>query len=134
MSRSLSSRAFIVALASLGLLLAGCGSSGSSYGSPAASTVPSASSPSSGPAPSAGSAVLTISGFMFSPLTVQAGQTVTVKNKDSAAHTATSSAGGFGVTVPGNGQATFTAPSKPGTYPLTCDFHPDMVGSLTVTA
>ncbi len=128
MTRSLSSRAFIVALASLGLLLAGCGSSGGSYGSTAASTVPSASSP------AAGSAVLTISGFTFSPLTVQAGQTVTVKNEDSAPHTATSSAGGFGVTVPGNGQATFTAPSTPGTYPLTCDFHPDMAGSLTVTA
>jgi len=34
--------------------------------------------------------------------------------------------------VPGGGTATFTAPAKAGTYPLTCDFHPQMHGVLTV--
>ncbi|MEI8082996.1 MAG: cupredoxin domain-containing protein, partial [Actinomycetes bacterium] len=75
-----------------------------------------------------------ISGYEFSPLTVRAGQSFTVKNNDAAAHTVTSAAGGFDVSVPGNGQVTVTAPTTAGTYPLTCDFHSDMHGTLIVTA
>ena len=78
--------------------------------------------------------MLTISGYTFSPLTVKAGQSFTVKNSDSAAHTVTSAVGGFDVTVPGNGQVTATAPATAGTYPLTCDFHSDMHGTLIVTS
>jgi plastocyanin len=65
-----------------------------------------------------------ISGFTFSAITVKPGATVTVTNADSVAH----------LNVPGGGQATFTAPTKPGSYPLTCDFHPRMHGMLTVAA
>jgi len=36
------------------------------------------------------------------------------------------------VTVDAHGTATFTAPDKAGTYPLTCDLHPTMHGVLTV--
>jgi plastocyanin len=37
------------------------------------------------------------------------------------------------VKVPAQGQATFTAPAKAGTYALTCDFHKQMTGTLVVT-
>ncbi len=76
---------------------------------------------------------MTISGYSYSPLTVKAGETITVKNQDSMAHTVTSAAGGFDVPVPPNGQATLKAPTKPGSYALTCNYHPQMHGTLTVT-
>ena len=70
---------------------------------------------------------------MFSELTVSAGATVTVKNQDSVAHTVTLTGTSLDVKVPGGGQATFTAPTAAGSYPLTCDFHASMHGTLTVT-
>lgn len=54
-------------------------------------------------------------------------------NKDAAAHTVTVSGTDIDQQVAGNGQNSFTAPSKPGQYKLTCDFHSQMKGSLTVT-
>lgn len=75
---------------------------------------------------------MTISGFAFSTLTVMPGTTVTVMNADSAAHTVKVNGTDVDVKVPGGGTATFTAPTKAGTYPLTCDFHPQMHGVLTV--
>jgi plastocyanin len=55
-----------------------------------------------------------------------------VTNQDSVAHTVKVHGTPVDVTVSGGGQATFTAPAKPGTYPLTCDFHRGMHGTLTV--
>jgi plastocyanin len=77
---------------------------------------------------------MSISGFSFSALTVKPGATVTVTNADSVAHTVKVDGTQLDVNVAGGGQATFTAPTKPGTYPLTCDFHPSMHGTLTVAA
>jgi len=76
---------------------------------------------------------VTISGFAFSPATVKAGSSVTVTNDDGVEHTLTISSTGLDVTVPAQGSAKFTAPTKPGSYALTCDFHPSMSGMLTVT-
>lgn len=115
------------------LLLAACGSS--SYepaGAPPAATSSSAAASASVPAVAA--ATLTISDFTFSPLTVKAGETVTVVNSDSVEHTVTAADAGLDVKVPAGGSATFTAPTTPGDYALTCDFHPSMKGTLTVTA
>jgi len=75
---------------------------------------------------------MTISGFAFSTLTVMPGATVTVKNADSAAHTVKVNGTDVDLNVAGGATATFTAPTKAGTYPLTCDFHPQMHGVLTV--
>ncbi|HEY5183434.1 MAG TPA: cupredoxin domain-containing protein [Actinomycetes bacterium] len=75
---------------------------------------------------------MTISGFAFSALTVKPGALVTVSNQDSVSHTVHIQGTAVDVTVPPGGQATFTAPAKAGAYPLTCDFHAHMHGSLTV--
>ena len=75
---------------------------------------------------------MTISGFAFSTLTVMPGATVTVKNADSAAHTVKVNCTDVDVNVAGGWTASFTAPTNAGTYPLTCDFNPQMHGVLTV--
>lgn len=75
---------------------------------------------------------MAISDSQFSTLTVAAGKTVKVVNKDPMEHTVTG-AGGIEVTVPANGTGSFTAPEQPGVYLLICHFHPDMHGRLTVT-
>ncbi|MHB1067574.1 MAG: cupredoxin domain-containing protein [Candidatus Nanopelagicales bacterium] len=127
----------LAAAAGTALLLAACGSSSTaSSAAPASPGTDSAaaSSPASSAAAAASGATLTIAGFAFSPLTVKAGETVTVVNSDSADHTVTAADAGIDVKVPAGGSTTFTAPTKPGTYVLTCDFHPSMQGTMTVTA
>lgn len=61
------------------------------------------------------------------------GEEVAVTNADSAEHTVTVTGTDIDVTVPASGDATFTAPSELGDYPLTCDFHAAMKGTLTVS-
>ena len=78
-------------------------------------------------------ATLTISGFAFSELSVKAGTKVTVTNEDSSDHTVTVKGTSTDVNVPAGGTATFNAPDQPGSYDLSCDFHPAMSGTLTVT-
>ena len=75
-----------------------------------------------------------ISGFAFSAITVKPGATVTVTNADTVPHTVKVHGTQIDVTVPGGGQASFTAPTTAGSYPLSCDFHPSMHGTLTVSA
>ncbi|HEX2851015.1 MAG TPA: cupredoxin domain-containing protein [Acidimicrobiales bacterium] len=75
---------------------------------------------------------ITAKGFAFSGATVKAGATVKVVNQDGTAHTVTADDGSFDVRVDGNGTGSFTAPSKPGTYPFHCSIHPSMHGTLTV--
>ena len=126
------------------LLLAGCGASGSS--SPASGdsmgsmgsmgSMSMGSSPttkSTGPA-TTGAATITIKSFAFSgPSSIAPGAEVTVKNQDAEAHTLTADgAGGFDVTIDPGASETFTAPSKPGSYPYHCTYHSNMHGTLTV--
>lgn len=111
------------------LAVVGCGSS---YSSPSSST----------PLPTTGGGggvaadmTLTISGFAFSPgsLNVKAGQTVAWRNADSVSHTATADAGGFdtGVIAPGATSAPIKM-SAVGSLAYHCAVHPNMVASLTV--
>lgn len=86
----------------------------------------------SAPAAVADGSTLTISEFTFSALTVAPGATVAVRNQDAVAHTVHVNGTDVDVTVPANGQRSFTAPATAGSYPLTCDFHPRMHGTLTV--
>jgi plastocyanin len=77
---------------------------------------------------------ITIADMKFSaPLTVTPGVTVTVVNNDGPEHSVTADEGNaFNVDVDGNGTATFTAPTQPGTYAYHCTYHPSMHGQLIV--
>jgi len=85
---------------------------------------------------SAGTSI-TISNFMFSPMsmTVQPGATISVTNKDSATHTLTASGpGGFNTgNISHNQTKTFRAPMKPGTYQYICNIHQYMMGTIKVS-
>ena len=124
----------------------GCSSSGSkpAPATPAttasSSTAPSTTSPGSTASGGSSTAVsasqIVISNFAFSPkdLTVHPGQTVTVVNNDSTAHTLTAAPGktfDTGTIEPGK-SATFTAPATVGAYPYICTIHQFMHGTLTV--
>ena len=106
------------------LLLAACGSSSPTMTGAAATSTSS----------SVGSSI-TISNFMFSPmsLSVSPGATVKVTNKDSATHTLTASGGQFDTgNITQNQTKTFKAPSKPGTYHYICSIHQYMMGTIIV--
>ena len=108
------------------LLLAACGSSGPAATSSGTSTTSGASG---------GGTSITISNFMFDPmsLTVAPGGTVRVTNKDSATHTLTATGGQFNTgDIDQNQTKTFTAPMKPGTYHYICNIHQYMMGSIVV--
>ena len=86
------------------------------------------------PAATAPHAVVVIMNFEFTgQLTVLPGETITVKNADTAPHTLTAVDGSFTTKViqPGK-SATIKAPKKVGAYAITCQIHPDMMGTLTV--
>jgi plastocyanin len=119
-------RRLFVCLAAIGavaLLLTACGSA----------TQGTANSAAGASSTAAVTTTLAIANYTFSPLTVNGGDTITVTNADSVEHTVTIASQGVDVKVPANGQTTFTAPAKAGTYALTCDFHKQMNGTLTVT-
>ena len=114
------------------LLLAACSGGGSgSSGSPTSSG--SGAPTGSGEAKSTNA--ITISNFMFSPMSVSVapGSTVSVTNKDSTAHTLTATGGQFNTGDINGGQTkTFTAPSKAGTYNYICNIHQYMMGTIVV--
>ena len=62
---------------------------------------------------------------------VSPGATVTVHNLDGLAHTVTADGGDFDSPAPA-GNSSFTAPTKPGSYPFHCSIHPEMHGTLVV--
>jgi plastocyanin len=106
------------------LLLAACGSSTPSMsGSPPTS------------ATSGGGSTITISNFMFMPMSISVspGATVKVTNKDSATHTLTATGGQFNTgNITHDQTKTFKAPSKPGTYHYICSIHQFMIGTIIV--
>jgi plastocyanin len=139
----------LAALAAVVLIgVSGCGSSGGgSNGASTATTSPDShtsgggasaqsSSPSSSKKPTSemAMAMLSIKDFAFqSPSSVKPGGTVMVSNSDTSTHSVTSDqAGMFDVDVSAGGTATFTAPSKPGSYPYHCKYHGNMQATLVV--
>jgi plastocyanin len=81
--------------------------------------------------------MITIQNFAFAPasLTVAAGSTITVTNKDSVTHTVTASDAQKSFDtgdIAGGSTVTFKAPAKAGTYAYSCTIHPYMHGTLTV--
>lgn len=124
-SRTVVNAAVMVAV----LLLVGC-SSGGGATRPPSTTI---QAPSGTPGESATAIVIKDFGFQ-GPSSVAPGTTVKVTNMDAQAHTVTADDGSsFDVMVRGSGgTATFTAPTRPGTYAYHCTFHPNMVGTLVV--
>lgn len=118
--------ALAAALALIGALATGCGSSDKTDATAAASST--SSTAIAGP-------TLTIANMAFGrPLTVAPGTQITIVNNDSVEHSVTSdTAGVFDVEVDGGEHKTLTAPSRPGDYPYHCKYHPSMTSTLTVT-
>ena len=103
---------------------------------PAATSPGPATSASSPASPTADTKTITMEDFAFSPANpeVRAGETITVVNKDSAAHTVTAVEGDAFDTgsIAGGESGTFTAPTEAGEYDFVCTFHPNMKGTLIV--
>ena len=92
-----------------------------------------ACSSSSKGAASSSTADITVHDFAFVSTAVKAGATVTVHNNGPSTHSVTADNGEFNIaSIDPNKDATFTAPTKPGTYKFHCNFHPQMHGTLTV--
>ena len=120
----------VVTVVAAALLLSACGGGGGP-----GSSSPTTSSPSSGSAAATPATSVTISNFMFAPMTasVAPGSTVTVANKDSVTHTLTATGGQFDTGDIGPGRTkTFTAPTKAGTYDYMCNIHQYMTGKIVV--
>jgi len=81
-------------------------------------------------------AYIEIKSFTFTPpKSVKAGSKVEVRNDDSATHTVTADDGSFDTKdVSAGSEASFTAPSTPGTYKFHCTIHSSMTSELVVTA
>jgi plastocyanin len=92
--------------------------------------------PTASPPAQAGPAVVTIYDFAFNEyndVVAKPGAQVTVKNLDEEAHTLTSNTpGAFSVDLAPKSEATFPAPTQPGSYPFHCDHHSSMHGTLIV--
>jgi plastocyanin len=82
-------------------------------------------------------ATITISNFMFNPMTtkVKPGAKITVTNKDSVTHTLSGTKGAHFNTgnISSHKSKSFTAPTKPGTYHYICNIHQYMTGTITVS-
>lgn len=81
-----------------------------------------------------GPAEIDQTGLKFVPqsLTVKVGDTVTIKNSEEAIHTANIN----GKNVSGNmkkGSVVTWKAEAAGEYKVTCDYHPDMKATITVT-
>jgi plastocyanin len=132
--RTVRGTALAAVLSAGAIALSACGGGGSGT-AVQPSPHSTASSMSMGSSDSAMSmSMITIKDFTFSgPSSVKAGAPVMVTNQDAEAHTLTAdNAGGFDVKVDPGKSVTFTAPSKPGSYPYHCSFHSNMQGTLTV--
>ncbi|MEO6881096.1 MAG: cupredoxin domain-containing protein [Mycobacteriaceae bacterium] len=80
--------------------------------------------------------MITIKDFKYQvPKSVKPGAKVTVMNMDRVVHsvTADTSTSVFDVDADPGVPASFTAPTKPGTYTFHCTYHGNMHGTLVVT-
>ena len=80
-----------------------------------------------------GRAEIAMKNVAFAPaqVTVQVGDTVAWNNADIVAHTATSTQGGFDVSVAPGGKASAVM-TRPGTFAYLCRYHPNMRGQIVV--
>lgn len=115
-------------LLALALLAAACGGGGGGGGG--GTSTPSPAEETGG---GAAAADLTIADFAFEPSTlrVREGQTITVTNEDSVAHTFTTDDGAVDQQV-GPGQTVEITLSGVSSGGFHCEFHPSMTGTLEV--
>ncbi len=120
-------RLLLAAAVPASLLLAACGSPGSSSAN--------GNGPTGTPTSSAGGAAstYTVAQYTLPALTVAPGTKVQVIDGDDEPHTVTAEDGSFDTgsfdkAHPGS----FTAPSKPGSYAISCKVHPSMHGTIIV--
>ena len=117
----------LVATAPVALLLAGCGSSGSTASGPPAD------SGAAGAGGGAAGATYTVAQYQLPALTIAPGAMVRVIDGDDEPHTVTADDGSFYTgSFDKNHPGMFTAPSKPGSYTIKCKIHPSMHGTITV--
>jgi plastocyanin len=121
----------ITALFLLLIVGAGCKNDSSNpYGAP---TSPGPSTPSTPAGVSANTVVMSGSAFNPVNITVTVGTTVTWKNNDGYAHTATASDGSWNTgNIAGGASASHTFTTA-GTYPYVCTYHAAMGMTGTVT-
>ena len=80
-----------------------------------------------------GTVTYRVAKYTFADLTVAPGTQVRVINEDDEPHTVTAEDGSFDTgAFDADDPGTFTVPSKPGTYRITCTVHPSMHGQITV--
>jgi plastocyanin len=93
-----------------------------------------ASSSAATPAPAATPVLVTIKDFAFSPsvVSIPVGGSVTFKNLDQAAHTATDSNKVFDSGNLDTGKSYTYTFTKAGTYKIICLYHPSMKGTIVV--
>ena len=133
-------------IAGVALLLVACGTGdaspaddGSSDPTGAASA-PASNAPDASAAPGGEEVTVTLVDFAFDTdaLTIAAGTTVSFVNADSAAHTVTEGTDGVAAEDPfldaelAGSQNVSIGFDEPGTYELTCLFHPSMNMTITV--
>ena len=101
-----------------------------------ASAIADTSSSSASPAPSATPVLVVIKDFAFSPSTVSipVGGSITWKNLDQAAHTATDAKASFDSGNLDTGKTYTYTFTKAGTYKIICTYHPSMHGTIVVGA
>lgn len=98
----------------------------------ATTTAAGATTTAGGGSSAAGGTAITIKDFQFDiPSGLKAGETVTITNEDSAAHTFTDQGGKFSVAADPGKDSELTLPAA-GTYTVVCNIHQGMQGTLTV--
>jgi plastocyanin len=119
-------------------IVAGCASSGTRGAAPASVAAAMGASTSisagAGASSAAAAAMIHIDNFSYTvPASVSPGARVSVMNMDGEAHTVTAdSSGAFADLAAAGTITTFTAPTRPGSYPFHCAFHANMHGVLVV--
>ena len=140
-----------VALASVALIVAACSETAATPSQPAAVLTPSAevtpsvtaeasSTPTATESATADTEEVTVEGSQFQPgeLSIAAGTVVTFVNIDSFAHTVTEGTGGRAADEPAADEMLEADASvevtfdEPGTYEITCRFHPTMQMRIVV--
>ena len=117
--------------------VAACSSDGGSApAAPSATSAPatgtSAPGGGEGSSSASSSSTIKIKDFKFGdPLTVAPGAKIEVENEDTPAHDVVADDGSFKTPSLGlDDKATFTAPTKPGTYKFSCSLHPASMSGI----
>ena len=118
----------VVMVVTVASVLAACSSNDTSTTSE--TTAPASDGGSDAGGPTSGVATVTIAGFAFNPsdVTLPEGDTLTVRNEDTATHTFTMDDGSIDETLEPGDQVEVTPGAEGGFH---CSIHPSMTGSIS---